>query len=291
MAPAPSKPWYEQVPSLRRSVMLLVALPAEQRELIAKQATEFARSLSLSHRLPDEPEAGAGVGYDKVVAMMQLKEQGKAFANDPFLMKAMNETYKLPPEGRHQVGLKLLLCIQAIDAYEKEPGQSLRGGDAAARITLHNIVKKVFYHNLEVFQAQGEIKKQERIEQLEALQTEAAEMQAFLEAEEALNTEMEDPELEPESNPDESRWLEASSGDETITTNLPLDEAERFGNDEETDTFSDKPTFDSLEPLPSSRPTELPIATEEPTIPVILNRGPMRFEVSVSGSDLKVRAL
>jgi len=150
--------WYEQTPSLKRALLLLKATPALPRELVAKEMVAYAKELQLK-----DTQATTALGFDKVVAMMQTKQHAQAFANDPFLVKALNAIFDLSPDGRHQVGLKMLLCLQAVDSYKQSPKFAGFEGHAG-RIALHNVINSVFNQDLEVFKEQGEERRRQREE-------------------------------------------------------------------------------------------------------------------------------
>jgi hypothetical protein len=133
-------------------------LPAVPRELIAKEILDFVKEVQLR-----DAQATTALGYDKVVAMMQTKQHAQAFANDPYLVKALNAMFDLSPDGRHQVGLKMLLCLQAVDSYKQSPKFAGFEGHAG-RIALHNVINSVFNQDLDVFREQGEERRRQREE-------------------------------------------------------------------------------------------------------------------------------
>lgn len=139
-------------------MLLLKALPAVPRELIAREILDFVKEVQLK-----DVHGTTALGYDKVVAMMQTKQHAQAFANDPYLVKALNAMFDLSPEGRHQVGLKMLLCLQAVDSYKQSPKFAGFEGHAG-RIALHNVINSVFNQDLDVFREQGEERRRQREE-------------------------------------------------------------------------------------------------------------------------------
>lgn len=153
--------WYDAIPSLKRAVLLLRQLPPQYREVIAKQVMEYARGLKIVYGTHADK-----LGYDRVMAMMQLKVASQQFASDPYIVKALNETYALPADGRHQVGTRMLLCLQGVDQYLKAYTEDKRGNAQQERIAIYNIVQSVFNQELSVFEEQGQRRKEERQERL-----------------------------------------------------------------------------------------------------------------------------
>jgi hypothetical protein len=159
MTPDPNPPiWYDQTPSLKRALLLLKALPPTVCELVAKEMLTYAKEVQLR-----DVHATTALGYDKVMAMMQTKQHAQAFANDPYLVKALNAIFDLSLDGRHQVGLKVLLSLQAVDSYRQSPKFAGFEGNTA-RVALHNLVTSVFNENLDVFKEQGEERRRQREE-------------------------------------------------------------------------------------------------------------------------------
>lgn len=178
--PEEERLWFESVSSLNRSLLLLEKVPAQHRDLIAQQAYELAKSLRISNEGSDDPTSG---GYDRVKDMMKLKASNRWFSTSSPMQKALNEIYSLPIPMKEELGLKLLLSIQAIDQFSNADASGAEDSEWNRRLSLHQVIKSVFNHDLQVFSEQGKKKKQDKLEKKAALQAEEEETLALLEKE------------------------------------------------------------------------------------------------------------
>lgn len=177
--------WFEAISPLNRSIKLMERLPEDVRDMVAKEALNMAKSLRLT-------QGGAGMegkegGYDRVLEMMKVKSSERWFGRSSVMVKALSEIHTLSDKYKHEVGLKMLLCLQAIDQYNSAPAaegkEGETGDDWGKRVGLSQVIRSIFAKELEVFEEQGEQRKRERIEREAALRAEEEESLRLLEEE------------------------------------------------------------------------------------------------------------
>jgi hypothetical protein len=207
---APQKLWFEDDPTLNRAILLLEKVPKEQVDVIGQQAYEMANSLKVTN---DESfEDVKTMGIARVTDLMHMKTSGRWFVSCPNMLRALTEIYFLNATDRQEIVTKLMLCLQALDSFNK---QDLNNQDSwNARVAFHQVISKVFNQELEVFTEQSEKRLQEKKERLALQQSEEDDMlktieeewlriQSALEQDPTWGGELDHPELQlpPASSP------------------------------------------------------------------------------------------
>ena len=149
-----AKYWFEEITSLNRAFLLLEKVNPEYREIIAQQAIDFVKGVRL--RTPTD----RNMGYARIQEMQAVKQADRWFVQDPAALKVLNDCYYVDDTVRHTVGVRLLLCIQAIDNFLQSDGADL--DDRYRRISVYKLIKEVFDKDMDVFQQQGQKRKRRK---------------------------------------------------------------------------------------------------------------------------------
>jgi hypothetical protein len=221
MSMMPEKLWFETISSLNRAMLLIEKVEHEHKDLIAQQAFELAKSMRLCNS--ENADDIKNIGYDKLVGMMKVKSCNRWFCSVPTVMKALNEVYFLGDDDRYQVGLKMLLSLQALNKFlaDEDTDDGTGSANWNRRLSVSQVIKSVFNRDLEVFSEQGKQKKQEKAERIALAKEEEDETLRVLEEEwQRIQSEGLYVDEAPEDSPDKSVLQAVSTKRRLITMEM-----------------------------------------------------------------------